>query len=545
MLKTFSHLNRNENLSQMPRQVFDLAIVGGGITGAGVARDATSRGMSVALVEANDFAFGTSSRSSKLIHGGLRYLENGDFHLVYEALNERGHLFEMAPHLVHPLRFLVPLYKGDRVGPLKMELGMLLYDLFSLGSAPEFHEKKGPRETLVTNPYLKKENLLGSLTYFDAYMDDAQLVLETLRSANDLGARIANFVKVKKAVYKEEKISALDCEDVLTGNVLRIHARHFVSTTGPWTDIFGAQISKNWKPVLRPSKGIHLTLPISKLPIKDAVVMAHNDKKRIVFVIPRNEFVIVGTTESVFTDDPALAYSTKEDANYILNLIKEYFPQANLSKDDFISSYAGIRPLVADDAGNESKTSREHLIFCTPENITFVAGGKYTTYRLMAEQIVNSVLKKYFSIEDQVRYWHSKTKTPLNPSTTRDKMFVASRQIHSWSHDHSFSVSDVQRLADQFGMETLKLLELAARHHDKDPTHTRVRFAIQNTMCLNLIDFYLRRSNLFLSRSDYGFSELNKIGQIFSETYGWSDQELKNQKQRLNEHIQSELSWKN
>jgi len=221
----FSAVTRTQNLERMGQEIFDLVIIGGGIIGAGVARDATSRGMTVALIDGNDFAFGTSSRSSKLIHGGIRYLENLEFHLVFEALSERRLLFEIAPTLVHPLRFVLPIYEGGRVGMWKLGAGMWLYDALSLFEAPELHERLNRAETMERLPLLRDHGLKGSYAYHDGYMDDDLLVIETLRSAVAFGAVAANFVKAVGAFMDDGKVTAIEAQDVRSGAHLTIRGR--------------------------------------------------------------------------------------------------------------------------------------------------------------------------------------------------------------------------------------------------------------------------------------------------------------------------------
>ncbi|MCB0349617.1 MAG: FAD-dependent oxidoreductase, partial [Bdellovibrionales bacterium] len=268
---SLSLLVRKNNIEKMQREVFDLIIIGGGISGAGVARDAAMRGMKVALVEADDFASGTSSRSSKLIHGGIRYLENFEFGLVFEALRERQNLFEMAPHLVHPLRFMLPVYEGARVGMFKLGLGMWAYDALSSFEAPELHSRQDKAEALQHNPYLNPEKLAGSYIYSDAYMDDDRLVIETLRSAASHGACIANYVRASGAKFKEGQLSELVCQDALSKKEFSIKGRHFVSTVGPWTDLVANELLGEWRRIMRPSKGVHLTFSRKRLPIDEAV----------------------------------------------------------------------------------------------------------------------------------------------------------------------------------------------------------------------------------------------------------------------------------
>lgn len=546
----FSIHDRDQILGRMTAEVFDLVVIGGGITGAGVVRDATSRGMKVALIESRDFAEGTSSRSSKLIHGGIRYLENLEFGLVFEALSERRLLFELAPHLVHPLRFVLPLYRGGRVGMVKMGLGMWLYDALSMFEAPELHERLSPDESLERLPQLQARDLLGSYVYSDAYMDDARLVIETLRSAVAQGAACVSRVAADDAEMVEGKVQSLLCTDKLTGRRVRVRGRHFVSTVGPWTDLVAPRIVGEWKRILRPSKGVHLTFDRRRLKLNQAVVMAADKEKRIVFGIPRHEMTIIGTTDTDYPGDPADVSTTREDVDYLLKISREYFPGADLKPADIISSYAGVRPLVYDGAETESKTSREHLIFRDPRNVTFVAGGKYTTYRLMAEQAVETALEA-FELEDQVRFGRSDTKKPLSELATIEGIEACMRLRRELAKQFQLSVDAVEQLVARHGAEAMVMMEIVRNF----PTHTgessiekmwmiEAVHAIRETMCLDLIDFYARRTPLFLARPDHGLSYVAQLSRVFAVELGWNDNRRQEEAARLQTYIRHELNWK-
>ena len=544
----FSFHNRNQALRRFEREEFDLVIIGGGITGAGAARDAASRGMSVALIEAQDFAQGTSSRSSKLIHGGIRYLENLEFHLVFEALSERRLLFELAPHLVHPLRFLLPLYKGARVGMFKMGLGMWLYDALSMFEAPEMHERLSAEDSLRRLPQLRSQDLIGSFEYSDAYMDDDRLVIETLRSASAKGAVVANFVRATDAHLENGRVTSIGCKDLLGGREFNLRGRHVISTVGPWTDIVGNELLHTWKKILRPSKGVHLTFDRKRFPLHSAVVMAEG--KRIVFGIPRHEMVIVGTTDTDYTGDPGDVSATPEDVRYLMDVANQYFPGANLQMSDIIASYAGVRPLVDDGDAVVGKTSREHTIFNDPRGITFVAGGKYTTYRLMAQQTVEAALST-FALEDQVRFRTSDTMSALNPLATTNKIEQARAQAEEWSERFGLDLERVHILIERHGAEALDILE----HGDISPLQghaspeqilwsIEAQHAIRSTMCLSVLDFYTRRSPLFLAQKDHGVGLLRTLGLIFQRAYNWSDARTSDECQRVLNYVHHELAWK-
>ncbi len=542
-MKSFSFRDRVEVTHELESGKFDLVIVGGGITGAGVARDAASRGMKVALIEGGDFASGTSSRSSKLIHGGIRYLENLEFHLVFEALSERQRLFEIAPHCVHPLKFLIPLYDDGRVGMFKMGLGMWLYDALSMFDAPELHERLNVKETLLKQPMLSSRGLLGSFTYSDAYMDDDRLVLETLRSAHSFGAQMVSYVRATDAAFENGKMRKLIVEDTISKRQFSIHGTHFVSTVGPWTDIFGEQVLRNWTHVLRPTKGIHLTFRKDRLKLNEAVVMATAKGNRIIFAIPRHEMIVIGTTDTEYTGNPADVRTEKSDVKYLFEIVDHYFPNAGLTREDVISSYAGVRPLVHDNAETESKTSREHKVWTDPRNVTFAAGGKYTTYRKMAEDIVQQCLTQ-FSIDDQVRFSRSRTLEPLNPLATKESIARTNLATHEMAQTFAFSREEMQRLVDRHGAEAESLLKLKSKNPTDEILQLEARFAIENAHCGTLSDFYFRRYPLYLSFPDHGLSKLDAISRTFSDALGWNEAQRAAQIEALKSQIHRELAWK-
>jgi glycerol-3-phosphate dehydrogenase len=539
-MKSFSPEDRIQNIRRLNAEEFDLVIIGGGITGAGVARDAARRGMKVALVEVRDFASGTSSRSSKLIHGGIRYLENLEFKLVFEALSERNKLFQMAPHLVHPLRFMIPLYKSSRIGMFKLGLGMWVYEALSLFQSPELHERLDHDESLRRMPFLRGKELLGSYIYSDAYMDDDRLVHETLRSANRAGAVCANYVYACGATFDlNHAINGVECQDMISKKKFTLRGRHVVSTVGPWTDLVGHQLLKEWKNILRPTKGIHLTFEKKRLPLSSAVVMAA--EKRIVFGIPRHDMVIVGTTDTDYHGKPEDVHADVEDVKYLLSVIDRYFPGAIIQKEDIVASYAGVRPLVHDSAETEGKTSREHTIFTTPQKITFAAGGKYTTYRLMAEQIINETLK-YFPIEDRVKFNRCTTAEPLNPLVTQESQNKKSFFVDEILSMVSWPRSQVEIFFDRHGPEALEIIRQFGT--ERHPIELEALHAIENTMCLHLVDFYSRRVPLFLATKDHGERHLSRIIKVFSERLAWTESEIAIEQKMLDQFTQQELSWK-
>ncbi|MCC6277846.1 MAG: FAD-dependent oxidoreductase, partial [Oligoflexia bacterium] len=453
-------------------------------------------------------------------------------------------LFDIAPHLVHPLSFTLPVYRGGRVGMFKLGMGMWLYDALALFHAPKFHEKLDTSETLIRTPHLQSDGLMGAYQYSDAYMDDDRLVIETLRSAHRIGVVAANYVKAGRGQLDTNgKLRSLEVTDVLTQQTKMIRARHFISTVGPWTDLFAKSLF-TWKNLLRTTKGIHFTLRREILPINDAVVMATSSDKRIIFAIPRGEIVIVGTTDTDFRDDPANVKTESSDIKYLLEIVNRYFPGARIGMQNIISSYAGVRPLVDDGSHSESGTSREHVIHSTNQNVTFVAGGKYTTYRRMARDVIEAVLNNEFELEDRIKFSRNDTRVAINPQATPERLSAALSQATQWAAEFGMREEDCQLLAQRHGMEALEILEEAEAVGLHELWQIEARHALEQTMCLHLRDFMLRRSPLYLSRPDHGASELSLISKVFANYMGW-DSHLETQERELYQnHLNTELSWK-
>jgi len=378
-------------------------------------------------------------------------------------------------------------------------------------------------------------------------MDDDRLVVETLRSANDYGADCANFVKVVGTKFSGEKVCALICRDELTGAEFIIDAKHFVSTVGPWTDLVAEKILPSWKKIMRPSKGIHLTFKRDRLPLSSAVVMASDKDDRIIFGIPRHEMIVIGTTDTDYSGDPAEVHSSSEDVEYLLNVVEEYFPGANLRREDIVASYSGVRPLVNDGSQTESSTSREHVIIKDPRNVTFIAGGKYTTYRLMAEQVVNAALQS-MSMQDQAQFAHSATKVPLNPQVTMHSYSTCQSLAEFWAGELGLAVSEAQYLLERHGLEIEKMMA----HKPKVSSSGRRKmweyellFALENTMCIRLVDFYLRRSPLFLAETDHGQQYFDDLAKLFAEYKGLNEKQLDQEAEALKNHLKTEMAWQN
>lgn len=378
-------LGRSKAAQFLRESPLDLLVVGGGIVGAGIVRDAAMRGLRVGLVEQQDFAFGTSSRSSRLLHGGMRYLAQGRIGLVRESSVEKTIIHRIAPHLAEPLPFIFPTYRGNRDWILwQLKIGVKIYDLLCSGRNLGKSTWLSRKETTKTVAPLRAEGLKGAVRYYDAFTNDARLVLDTLRSAAGNGAGLLNYCRFKNAVHDE--FWECEVEDVLAGQSFQLCARAIVNATGPWADgLPHSQVR------LRLTKGIHLVIERQRLPLTETVVMTEG--KRILFAIPWGERVILGTTDTDYEGSLDDVRVDAADVRYVLDIANQHFPDAALRGKDVISSWAGLRPLIADSHGRPSDISRSHQIRNPEPGWWDVAGGKLTTYRLMAEQTVDGIVK--------------------------------------------------------------------------------------------------------------------------------------------------------
>ncbi|MDF1503941.1 glycerol-3-phosphate dehydrogenase/oxidase, partial [Roseisolibacter sp. H3M3-2] len=385
---------RTAALARLAAEPVDLLVIGGGITGAGTARDAALRGLSVALVERDDFAAGTSSRSSRLVHGGVRYLEHGHLGLVFEASRERRTLLRTAPHLVRPLRFTWPVYRGARVPRWKLVAGLALYDALALWGNVARHRPLAAAGVLAHEPALATEGLVGGATYWDAATDDARLTLATALDAAAAGACVLNHAQVCAMTLPPAPggETRLRVHDRVGGDVVEVRARAVVNAAGPWGDAVRRLAGGGGADAVLGAKGVHLAVPAHRVGNRGAVTLLSQVDGRVMFVLPAGAFTIIGTTETPAERGPDEVRATEADVEYLLRSADAFFPGARLTRDDVVSAWAGIRPLAArhGDGRGTASASREHAIERDPRGLVSVSGGKLTTYRAMAAQVFDA-----------------------------------------------------------------------------------------------------------------------------------------------------------
>ncbi len=378
--------------ARLTDEPFDLLVVGGGITGAGTARDAALRGLHVAIVEADDWASGTSSRSSRLVHGGVRYLEHGHLHLVFEASRERRTLLQIAPHLVRPLRFTWPVYRGARIPRWKLRAGLLAYDALSLFRNVGTHRGASRRRILQQESGLRPDGLTGGAQYWDASTDDVRLTIANVVAASEAGAVVLNHAPVVRFLHDAAGVvRGATVRDAATGATSDVMARVVVNATGPWSDVTRRMDDGVAHAAVLGSKGVHIAVPRDRVPCTDALTLLHPGDGRVFFILPSPVHTIIGTTETPAETGPADVRANRRDVQYLLDAANHFFPSAALVSGDVISAWAGIRPLVAHAGTSANDASREHHIATAPSGLISVTGGKLTTYRAMASEISDAV----------------------------------------------------------------------------------------------------------------------------------------------------------
>jgi len=538
-------------------ETFDLLIIGGGITGAGAARDAARRGLRVCLVDMSDLASGTSSRSSKLVHGGLRYLEQGEFSLVFEAVSERRVLMDIAPHLVNPLGFLFPVYKSSRRGVFTVNVGMWVYDGLSLFRSPRIHRNLGRKEVAAEVPALRQAELKGAPLYYDCATDDARLTLETALDAVEHGAVVLTYSMVAGLLRDSGgKVCGARVRDMLSGEERSVKAHAVINATGPWTDRTRA-MGSGGAPRLRPTKGIHVVVDAERLGVQHAVVCFHPKDGRVLFAIPWGDRTYIGTTDTDFVDDPAQVAATSEDVDYLLDATNHYFPDTHLVRDDVISTWAGVRPLIsAEGAGDESSVSREHEIFVDPDGLITIAGGKLTTYRRMGGEVVDRSL-------DLLRLM-GKAPDVLRPSQTEQEALPGAV---GWPEDDdhaavavkvkaagggSLSDETAALLANTYGMRGLDVAELAAADQalavrltpERPEIMAQVVYAVKRELAQTARDVLIRRTQMFFRDRDQGLGAVERVAELMASLLGWTADRTTSEVLAYQEEVSRSRRWR-
>lgn len=526
----FSNIQRNNMVRELSTRQFDVLVIGGGITGAGIALDASLRGMKTAVVDMQDFAAGTSSRSTKLVHGGLRYLKQFHVKMVAEVGKERAIVYENGPHVTTPEWMLLPFHKGGTFGKLSTSLGLRVYDFLAGVKKSERRVMFSSDETLAKEPLVKQEDLQGGGYYVEYRTDDARLTIEVMKSAVDNGACVLNYTKVEKLNYEDGKVVGAKVRDVIRGESYDIRATRVINAAGPWVDsIRELDRSKKGK-VLKLSKGVHIVIDQKRFPLRQAIYFDTPDG-RMVFAIPRDGKTYVGTTDTFYNEDIVHPRMTKSDRDYIISSINYMFPSVKITPEDIESNWAGVRPLIWEEGKNPSEISRKDEIWESPSGLITIAGGKLTGYRKMAETVVD-LLKDKFKGDSGVTFTDCRTKEyPISGgSVGGSKNFTSfiSTQVKK-GVECGLTTEEATKLTKMYGSNVPVLFEMVKDIQERTKRHqipvvlfAQLKYAIEYEMVYTPVDFFNRRTGALLFDIDTVRAYKEQVIDYMAEELEWN-----------------------
>lgn len=546
---TFSSLDRDQILKDMAGKTLDVLVIGGGITGAGIALDAKVRGLDVGLVEMQDFAAGTSSRSTKLVHGGLRYLKQFEVKLVAEVGKERAIVFENAPHVTSPEWMLLPMYKGGTFGPFTTSIGLRVYDFLAKVRRHERRSMLSREKTLQKEPLLKKEGLKGGGYYVEYRTDDARLTMETMKAAVERGAHAVNYAKVEDLIYdNSKKLVGVQVVDQISGDQYELYAKKIVNAAGPWVDTIREIDGSKKGKYLHLTKGIHIVIDGERFPMKQAIYFdTTNGDKRMIFAIPREGKVYIGTTDTTYTKNPIKPRMTKADRDYLLEAINGMFPDVQLKPEDVESSWAGVRPLIHEEGKSPSEISRKDEIFLSDSGLITIAGGKLTGYRKMAERVLDLVGSQLTEEEGR---------KILGCST--DRIRLSGGEVGGSNGFSQFIKEQVKRgeelglerdvaqwLVERYGSNVTKVFryiqsgeEEAKKHGLPIQLYAMVMYGIEEEMAVTPVDFFTRRTGSSLFNIKWAEEWKLPVVDFMASLLNWSDQERSEHIERLERELE-------
>ncbi|WP_196891182.1 glycerol-3-phosphate dehydrogenase/oxidase [Aureivirga marina] len=549
MQKPFSFKNREEILKQLQKEEFDVLIIGGGITGAGIALDAVSRGMKTALIEKGDFASGTSSKSTKLVHGGLRYLKQFDFWLVHEVGSERAIVHKLAPHLVIPEKMILPIIEGGTYGTWLTSVGLKIYDLLAHVSNDDKRKMLSKKETLELEPLLQNSLLKGAGYYAEYRTDDARLTLEVMKTAFHHGASILNYTEALEYLYTDKKISGIKAYDFISKKTFEIKAKYIVNASGPWVDSLREMDDISVEKHLQLTKGIHIVVAHQKLPVKHAIYFDAPDG-RMLFAIPRENKTYIGTTDTKYNESKEKVKVLMPDVLYLLHSVNHMFHNIHLGLNDIESTWAGLRPLILQKGKSASEISRKDEIFISNSGLISIAGGKLTGYRKMAERVVD-LLAENFRKQHRQKFKSIQThKIPL----TKNK-FKNYKEVKKYIDEVFFVLKhfengllEAKRLVHTFGKQTEEILKIAKSKNEKLDleilTKAEIQFCLKHEMVLTPEDFIIRRTSLLLFNIKKLKKEKEIILEVFSSYFSWNEEQFNEEKKKLEKIIYNTTNFK-
>lgn len=543
---TFSAQTRKDNINKLANDTLDLLIIGGGITGAGLALQAAARGLKVGLVEMQDFAGGTSSRSSKLVHGGLRYLKQFDVELVADVAKERAVIGKIAPHITQPSYMLMPVYDepGASFNEFTAEVVLHLYDYLADIDDEWAHYLVDKEEVLEEEPGLTDEGLLAGGFYLDYTNDDARLTIENIKKAHELGAIITNYVKAEDFIYDDQnKIKAVKAIDTLSDESFDITAKVIVNATGPWSDEVRKNRSGETDEKMFPTKGVHFVVDHSRLPVSRTIYTdSGQEDNRMIFIIPRGNKTYFGTTDTPFEGSYEEPSITEDDIDYLLKTINHRFKEANITINDIESSWSGLRPLIQDeDNSDPSGISRGHEIFVEDDGLITIAGGKLTDYRRMAEDASEVIDQQFEKLNVSFKQVDTETIPLSGGDVENPESFDEFIEQHiEEGQKVGLTKDEAYQLADWYGSNVDKLYALKSRAEQYDlplKDALQLAYGLEHEMVMAPEDFLGRRTDTLLFAMDRVDQLKRPVLDVLAEELNWSSQEKDNWSEHLDERI--------
>ncbi|WP_144555849.1 glycerol-3-phosphate dehydrogenase/oxidase [Bacillus sp. X1(2014)] len=519
----------------MSAEEWDVLVIGGGITGAGIAFDAVTRGLKTALVEMQDFAAGTSSRSTKLVHGGLRYLKQFEVKLVAEVGKERAIVYENGPHVTTPEWMLLPIHKGGTFGKVSTSIGLRVYDFLAGVKKSERRKMLSASETIQKEPLIKREGLTGGGYYVEYRTDDARLTIEVIKEAVAQGVKAVNYSKVMELLYQDDKVIGAKVVNLLTGTVYDIYAKYIVNATGPWVDSLRYKDQSVTGKKLRLTKGVHLVIDQSRFPLNQAVYFDTPDG-RMVFAIPRDGKTYVGTTDTIYNNDPIHPKMTADDRDYIIKAIHYMFPTLDIRMEDIESSWAGVRPLIYEEGKDPSEISRKDEIWVSNSGLITIAGGKLTGYRKMAETVVNLIAKQSGNFQAcQTKY------LPISGGHVEGAHNFASfiEKNEKNAEIRGFTKEQYRKLVHRYGSNIDRIFNIAKTY---DPNNkfglplevfVQIVYSLEDEMTVTPIDFFIRRTGALFFDIQWAVKWEEAIIDFMEDTLGWTMEERTRFKEEL------------
>ena len=527
-MESFSLLDRDQMIQDTQNQEFDLLIIGGGVTGCGIALDAASRGLSTCLIEKKDFASGTSSKSTKLIHGGLRYLKQLEFGLVKESGTERAILHKLAPHLIVPEKMLLPIIKGGNFNRFMTQGALTVYDWLAGVSKDDKKRMLSKEETLAREPLLSPQNLLGSGYYSEYRTDDARLTIELAKTAKKYGAICLNYFSGYQFQYTDGQISAVCCHDELTKQEYVIRSKVVVSAAGPWVDELRKLDGDKMHKHLFLTKGVHLVFDYEDIPVNQSIYFDAPDG-RMVFAIPRGANTYVGTTDTKYQEDKDDIGISQKDVDYLIEAVHYVFPNLSLDQNSIRSSWAGLRPLIHESGKSPSDLSRKDEIFESDSGLISIAGGKLTGYRMMAKRIIDKVCSKLKRTDTKCKTSSIPLTDPMYPTHAEYKTWMAKMAIRYPQID-SHSIFECVHL---FGLPSENIFERRTMKTEVDLILAETDFCIDHEMCCTLEDFFERRTG----RLYFNISSVRKswprVLEQFAQRLNWGEARKREEEKRI------------